>query len=93
MASPKLQITLFHSSLCPRCRYVKKVLEHRAATTSDIEVTLVEALSRPHELLRHKIFMIPTLQTSSGKKLSGIWLSRKKIHRFIAENLPSGEYS
>ena len=63
----------------------KKYLLEATAGNPDIEITEVDILGSPRQCIRDGIRMVPTISIGS-EKLSGIYLNRKEIESFIAQN-------
>jgi len=79
-----MKVTLYKSSLCPRCYLARKSLEHYKTTHPDIELEFVDILVSPRRTLREGIRMIPAIQ--SGKHtLAGIYLDSNRITAFLDE--------
>jgi glutaredoxin len=76
-------ITLYKSSLCPRCYLAKKALLETIKKHPDCQVEEVDILTSPAKAYRAGITMIPAI-TIGDKKLSSIYLSRKNINAFLA---------
>ncbi|MFT5698823.1 MAG: glutaredoxin-related protein [Desulforhopalus sp.] len=75
-------ITLYKSSLCPRCYLAKKSLQQLAKNYSDMQIEEVDILTSPGLALHAGIRMIPAIRVGD-KTLSSIYLSRKKIDEFV----------
>jgi glutaredoxin len=79
-----MKITVYKSSLCPRCFAARKALEKLTADRNDIDLEYVDILTAPGRLVQDGIRMIPALK-ANGQILSGIFLSKKSIATFLAE--------
>ncbi len=77
-----MQITLYKSSLCPRCYLAKKHLYTLKKEYPDIEIDEVDILTSPGKVRKAGIKMIPAI-VIDGRVLSSIYLSRQKIAEFI----------
>lgn len=79
-----MKVTLYKSSLCPRCHFTRKTLEHLAAERDDIVIEYVDILASPQRTLRDGIRMIPAL-VCGEHRLSGIWLGEDQIKIFLKQ--------
>lgn len=79
-----MKITLYKSSLCPRCHLARKSLEQLLATYPDVELECVDILLSPRRALRDGIRMIPAIKAGE-RLLSGVYLDRMAIAAFLAE--------
>jgi glutaredoxin len=79
-----MKITVYKSSLCPRCYATRKALEQLTAERNDIDLEYVDILTDPRRLLEDGIRMIPALK-ADGQILSGLYLSKKSIATFLDE--------
>lgn len=77
-----MKITLYKSSLCPRCHFARKSLEQLAAARLDVELEVVDILSSPRRALQDGVRMIPAIK-SGERLLSGIYLNRTSIAAFL----------
>lgn len=77
-----MKITLYKSSLCPRCHLARKSLERLQAVHPDIELEFVDILASPLRALRDGIRMIPALK-SGEQRLCGIFLDNQAIAAFV----------
>ena len=75
-------VTFYHSVVCPRCHMAAMSLSQLLRDFPDIAVEKVEYLANLGRSHKHGIRSIPTL-VSGDKKLSGIYLTKKSIHRFL----------
>jgi glutaredoxin len=78
-------ITLYKSSLCPRCYFAKKAIlasikEH--PEWQIVEIEEIDILTSPGKAFRAGITMIPAIKIGD-KKLSSLYLSRKDIEQFL----------
>jgi glutaredoxin len=76
-------ITLYKSTLCPRCRLAGKYLRDISAADPEIQVEEVDIFSAPWQSWNAGIRMIPALKIDSHI-LSALFLSRSTIADFIA---------
>ena len=79
-------ITLYKSSLCPRCYFAKKALLELAKKNPDLHIEQVDILTSPGKAFRAGITMIPAI-TIGDKTLSAIYLSSKKIDEFVTSSI------
>jgi hypothetical protein len=79
-----MKITLYKSSLCPRCYLARKSLQQLLAAYPDIELECVDILVSPRRALRDGIRMIPAIKAGE-RLLSGVYLDRKAIAAFLAD--------
>ncbi|GAB6191474.1 hypothetical protein JCM39068_12230 [Desulfocastanea catecholica] len=76
-------ITLYKSTLCPRCHLAGKYLREISAADPEIQVQEIDVLSAPQQSWKAGIRMIPALKIDSHI-LSALFLSRSTIAQFIA---------
>lgn len=79
-------ITLYKSSLCPRCYFAKKALLELAKKNPDLHIEQVDILTSPGKTFRAGITMIPAIKIGD-KTLSAIYLSSKKIDEFVTSSI------
>lgn len=80
-------ITLYKSSLCPRCYFAKKaLLELQKTKYPDLQVEEVDVLTSPGKAFRSGITMIPAIKIGD-KTLSAVYLSSQKIDEFVTSSL------
>ena len=79
-----MRITLYNSSLCPRCHLAGKWLNRAAQVYPEIEIDAVDILAAPGRAWRDGIRMIPALK-AGDRQLSGLYLSERDIATFLAE--------
>lgn len=79
-------ITLYKSSLCPRCYFAKKALLELAKKNPDLHIEQVDILTSPGKAFRAGITMIPAIKIGD-KTLSAIYLSSKKIDEFVTSSI------
>lgn len=79
-----MKITLYKSSLCPRCYLARKSLEQLLAADPDIELECVDILISPRRALQDGIRMVPAIK-AGDRLLSGVYLDKKAIAAFLAE--------
>ncbi len=83
-----MKITVYKSSLCPRCYAAGKALQQLTADRSDIDLEYVDILTAPRRLLHDGIRMIPALK-AGDRILSGVYLTKKSIAEFLDEIIRS----
>ncbi|PID77278.1 MAG: hypothetical protein CSB24_02260 [Deltaproteobacteria bacterium] len=78
-----MKITLYYSPFCPRCLLAKKYLHQlKADGFPELEIEEVDILPNFKRARQDEIKMIPAIK--SGKnRLSGVFLTRKKIAAFL----------
>ena len=79
-------ITLYKSSLCPRCYFAKKALLELVKKNPSLRVEEVDILTSPGKTFRSGITMIPAIKIGN-KMLSSIYLSPKKIDEFVTSSI------
>ena len=77
-----MNVTLYKSSLCPRCHLARKYLEQLKADQPDLEIEYVDILASPRRTLSDGVRMIPAVK-SGQDILSGIYLDKKTIAAFL----------
>ncbi len=80
-----MKITFYHSSLCPRCRAVRKTLLEILDNRREIELEELDVFCHPLKTWSDGIRIFPALRIGE-KFLSGFFLSRKKIQSFLNQN-------
>ena len=75
-------VTFYHSVLCPRCHMAGISLSHLLGDFPEIKVNKVEYLANARRSRKDGVRSIPTL-VSGEKTLSGFYLTKKSIHRFL----------
>ncbi|MBU0484374.1 MAG: hypothetical protein KKB30_07670 [Proteobacteria bacterium] len=78
-----MEITLFKSSFCPRCRFVSRALSRLRNKFPNLEIKTVDVATNPLKTWQAGVRMIPALQIED-KILSGIFLTRGQIIEFIS---------
>ncbi len=78
-------ITLYKSTLCPRCHLAGKYLREIAAVDPEIQIKEVDVLTAPRRSWHAGIRMIPALKIDNHI-MSGFLMSRTSIAAFIAEH-------
>jgi len=79
-----MKVTLYKSSLCPRCYLARRSLLQYATKHPELELECVDILVSPGRALREGIRMIPAIH-SGNRKLSGIFLDTQQITTFLDE--------
>jgi len=77
-----MKVTLYKSSLCPRCHFARRSLEHLRTLQPDIELELVDILTSPRRAFRDGVRMIPAIRIGD-RFLSGLYLNRESIAAFL----------
>jgi len=77
-----MQIVFYRSNLCPRCFLARKYLFEITATDPHVQIEEVDILGSPQRCLQDGIRMVPALVINRDK-LSGVFLSKKKIKGFV----------
>ena len=75
-------ITLYKSSLCPRCYFAKKAILASIKGHPECKVQEVDIVTSPGKAFRAGITMIPAI-TIGEKKLSALYLTRRDIDEFL----------
>ena len=75
-------VTFYHSVVCPRCQMAGLSLSLLRRDFPNITVDKVEYLGNLGSSRKAGVRSIPTL-VSGDKKLSGIYLTKKKIRQFL----------
>lgn len=75
-------ITLYKSSLCPRCYFAKKAILASIKDHPEWHIEEIDILTSPGKAFRAGITMIPAIKIGD-KKLSSLYLSRKDIEQFL----------
>lgn len=88
MSAHKINVTFYHSVICPRCHVTGRVLRDVLREHPDIEVTKVEYLGNRAQARNDGVQSIPAL-VAQGRSLTGFVLTRGKIERFL-QSLVSG---
>ncbi len=83
-------VTLYKSSLCPRCHFAKKYLLEIAADDFDIHIEEIDILKEPKRAWNDGIRMIPALKIDDHIS-SSLFLTKKDILHFINQHL-AGAY-
>lgn len=84
-----MRVTLYKSSLCPRCHLARKWLERGARAYPQIEIDYVDILRSPVRAVKDGVRMIPALKAGE-RTLSGLYLSERDITTFLAEISQAG---
>ena len=79
-------ITLYKSSLCPRCYFAKKFILELTEKHPMLRIEEVDILVTPGKAYHAGIRMIPAI-TIGDKTLSSVYLSREKIDDFVTSCL------
>jgi glutaredoxin len=81
-----MKITFYHSSLCPRCRFTRRILLE-LIHCKDIELEEIDILAHPLKSWSEGIRIFPALK-KGDRILSGIFLGREKMKTFINDTGP-----
>jgi hypothetical protein len=76
-------ITLYKSTLCPRCHLAGKYLREICASDAHIHIQEIDILAAPRQSWNDGIRMIPALKIDNNI-LTALFLSRSAIADFIA---------
>lgn len=79
-------VTLYKSSLCPRCYLAKKHLHDLKKEFPEMEIKEIDIVTSPGKVLSAGIKMIPAI-VIEDKVLSSIYLGRRKIAAFLQSSL------
>jgi hypothetical protein len=80
-----MHITLYKSSLCPRCYIAKKALLELAGNNPDIHIEEVDIFTSPGKFRDAGITMIPAIKIGD-KILSSFFLRRNTIRKFVEQS-------
>lgn len=75
-------ITLYKSSICPRCHLAKKYLQHIVRDDSSISLEEVDVLLSPGKAVRDGVRMIPAIKID-GELKSALYFNKSAIMNFI----------
>lgn len=79
-----MTIIFYRSRLCPRCHMAGKALRELTQNRPELIIEERELFLQPFQALHDGITMIPALKIGD-QKLSGIYLSKDNISRFLQE--------
>jgi glutaredoxin len=82
-----MKITLYRSSLCPRCLFTRKILMEIIHRNKAIEVEEIDILAHPLKAWSDGVRIFPALKIGN-RILSGVFLGREKMETFINETDP-----
>lgn len=82
MSVTTINVTFYHSVICPRCHYSGRALRNVLRKFPDIAVTKVEVLSNRGQARNDGVRSIPTL-VAGGRTLTGVILTPRRIERFL----------
>jgi predicted DsbA family dithiol-disulfide isomerase len=77
-----MHITLYKSSLCPRCYIAKKALLELAGNNTDLHIEEVDIITSPGKFRDAGISMIPAIKIGD-EVLSSFFLRRNTIRKFV----------
>ncbi|MFV0438742.1 MAG: thioredoxin family protein [Desulfopila sp.] len=77
-----MKITVYKSSLCPRCQLVRLYLEQLRSRQPELDIEYIDVLTSPRQTFNAGVRMIPALVAGSHR-LSGFHLGFKAIREFI----------
>jgi glutaredoxin len=80
-----MKITLYGSSLCPRCHFARKILLEIAHGNQNTEIEEIDVVAHPLKTWSDGIRIFPALKIDDAI-FSGIFLSRKKMETFIKDH-------
>ncbi|MBM9605818.1 hypothetical protein [Desulfopila inferna] len=80
-----MHIILYRSILCPRCFMAGRYLREIAAEDTSIVIEEVDVMQHPQRTWKEGIRCIPALRIRDTT-LSGIYLNKEQIRRFIQKN-------
>jgi len=80
-----MYITLYRSTLCPRCRLARKYLLDLTSQDPEIEIREVDVLTAPRQSWREGIRMIPALKIDD-QIMSALFMSKTDIAAFISRH-------
>jgi len=76
------RVTFYHSMICPRCHMAGMSLTQLRDDFPDVVVEKVEYLGNIGRARSEGVWTIPSL-VSGERKLSGFYLTKKSIRRFL----------
>lgn len=77
-----MQVTLYKTSLCPRCYLAGRALQKLRAEFPELTIETVEVTREPLRAWQAGVRMLPTV-TCNGKSLSGIILTTAALRDFL----------
>lgn len=80
-----MRVTLYKSSLCPRCHLARKYLERLQQVGHDIDIEYIDILKEPVRAWKDGIRMIPAIK-AGGRLISGVYLGESKIKEFLSQS-------
>ena len=78
------KITIFKSTVCPRCYVARRELKKLQVEFPELEVEEIDVLSHPVESARRGIYFVPALQGGS-RTLTMIFPRASIIREFIVQ--------
>ena len=79
-----MKITFYHSSLCPRCLFTRRILLEIIQRNQSMEIEEINILAHPLKTWSDGIRLFPALKIDDSI-LSGVFLGREKMESFINE--------
>lgn len=79
-----MNITLYKSSLCPRCHMASKHLSTYVKQNNSVTITEVDVVIHPLHAWKEGIRFIPAIKIDD-RILCGVYLSRHQIESFILQ--------
>jgi hypothetical protein len=79
-----MKITFYHSSLCPRCLFTRRILLEIIQRNQGMEIEEINILAHPVKTWSDGIRLFPALKIDDSI-LSGVFLGREKMESFINE--------
>lgn len=79
-----MKVTFYKQVLCPRCHMAGKHLQNLLKQSDDFMLEEVDILAQPLRSWRDGVRMIPAIRVGDDI-LSGVYLSRTAIKKFIDE--------
>ena len=77
-------VTFYHSTICPRCHIAGRSLAQLRDEFPDVVLEEVEYLANLRRARAEGVRTIPAL-VSGERALSGFYLTKRSIRRFLAE--------
>lgn len=77
-----MNITVYSSALCPRCRAARHHLMSFQKDYPEMTITVKDVFRHPLAPPMNGIWMIPAMSCENDK-IYGLFLSRKKIKNFL----------
>lgn len=77
-----MNVTLYRTALCPRCRNAERILRRVMLEYPDPELGIIDVAAHPIESFRAGVRMIPALKCGD-EILSAVFLDETRIRTFL----------